>query len=75
MSISTIVCIKLNTALDKKEFMGIKYPPMPVTRDANYVGNLDTIQIQLPAWSEQSNSRSDENDMEFFQVIRRKTEF
>ncbi|CAD8180291.1 unnamed protein product [Paramecium octaurelia] len=55
--------------LAKKPFVGIKYPPMPVTKDRNYLSNSESLTIKLPAWSEQSNHRV-EDDLEFFQFIR-----
>ncbi|CAD8078758.1 unnamed protein product [Paramecium sonneborni] len=55
--------------LAKKPFVGIKFPPMPVTKDHNYLSNSDTLTIKLPPWSEQSNHRV-EDDLEFFQFIR-----
>ncbi|CAD8168883.1 unnamed protein product [Paramecium octaurelia] len=55
--------------LAKKPFVGIKFPPMPVTKDRNYLSNSDTLTIKLPPWSEQSNHRV-EDDLEFFQFIR-----
>ncbi|CAD8071512.1 unnamed protein product [Paramecium primaurelia] len=55
--------------LAKKPFVGIKFPPMPVTKDHNYLSNSDTLTIKLPPWSEQSNHKV-EDDLEFFQFIR-----
>ena len=39
-------------ALAKKPFVGIKFPPMPVTKDRNYLSNSEALTIKLPPWSE-----------------------
>lgn len=67
----TIVITLYNIkALAKKPFIGIKFPPMPVTKDRNYLSNSEALTIKLPPWSEQSNHKV-EDDLEFFQFIRR----